>query len=93
MILLYLVAAICGLLSMILGLLPGPEFLALPEVAYSAVGTVGDWTAWALGLAGSEIKSTLLAIIPIIIGINIALSLWSIIRTWKAPIVGRFITQ
>jgi len=93
MIFLYLIAGICAVLNFIFQLLPPSTFLALPAAAYDAVGTVGGWTSYFLGLAGTEVKATLLQIIPIIIAVNIAVILWGIVRKWKAPIVGRYITE
>jgi len=88
MLFIYLIAAFSGLLSFGLGVLPGPTFLALPDVAYTAVETVAGWCGWALGLMGEDVKDTMLLIIPLTISINVSLWLWSILRNWRPPVVG-----
>jgi len=88
MLFIYLLAAFSGLLSFALGVLPGPTFLALPDVAYDAVRTVSGWAGWALGLGGPDIKAALVAIIPLTIAINVSLWLWRILRHWRPPVIG-----
>jgi len=91
MIFLYLVGLIAYLFTWILSLLPGDDFLAIPAAGYSAIETVGGYLGWFLGLAGPSVKSTLLTIVPIIIGIKVATFLWHIIRFWRVPLISRFI--
>jgi len=91
MIFLYLIGLIAYMFSWILSLLPNADFLALPVSAYSAVEEVASWLGWALGLMGPSVKATLLVIIPIVLGLEIATSLWYIIRHWDIPLVNRWV--
>jgi len=83
MIFIFLFAAIADLLNIVFSLMPGADTLPLPAAAYDAVSVVGGWLAYFLGLAGEDIKDTLLTIIPLVLGINIFISLWNVLRNWR----------
>jgi len=91
MIFLYVIAALSALLTFAFGMLPDGGFLPLPTAAYGAVNYFGGVVGWGLGLAGDEIKAALLVSIPIIIGVNVTLFLWDIVRKWRPPVVGKIL--
>jgi len=92
MIFLYLVAAIAGIFTFALSILPDPTtFFPMPTIAWEALTTASGWVSYILGLGGPDIKETLLTIIPLVIGLNVAVALWHIIRKWRPPVVGKFL--
>jgi len=91
MIFLYLIGLIAYIFTWVLSLLPDGDFLALPDVAYEAVNTVGSWFGWLIGIFGPNIKTAILTALPIYLGIQLAVFLWHILRHWKVPLVSRFI--
>jgi len=91
MITLWIVAGIVGILTFVLSILPDSTFLPIPSQAWDAVDAVGNVIGWGSGLAGADIQEAFLNTISLIIGINIAVFLWSILRRWKPPVVGKFL--
>jgi len=91
MIFLFIVAALAALLTFALSILPGPDFFALPAAATSAMETAGGVGGFFLGLAGEDVKAAALTILPLFLGVKIAVLLWTIIRNWKPPIVGKYL--
>jgi len=91
MITLWIVAGIVGILTFVLSILPDATFLPIPSQAWDAVDAVGNVIGWGSGLAGADIQEAFLNTISLIIGINIAVFLWSILRRWKPPVVGKFL--
>jgi len=89
MIFLYLVAALTGIITLAISLLPGPDFLALPEAAIDAVATAGHVGGWLLGLAGADVKAALLVALPIIVGVKITAFGWTVLRHWRPPGLAR----
>lgn len=90
MVFLWLIGLIAYLTTWILSLLPDATFLPLPDVAANAVGTVAGWFGWLIGLGGANLKSTILTVLPIVIGIEVAAFLWHIIRHWRVPLISKF---
>jgi len=87
MIFVLLMAAVTGILTFALQLLPGDDFLALPDLMYTAVGTAAGWAGWALSLSGTAVKDTVLTIVPLVIGLKLTIFLWKILTHWRPPMV------
>jgi len=90
MIFLYVLASLSALLTFSLQLLPGETFLPLPTVAYDAVETVASYAGWALGLAGPDIKATILTILALAVPLEITVLLWRVLVKWRPPILGKY---
>jgi hypothetical protein len=90
MVFLYLIAALSALLTFSLKLLPGSDFLPIPSVAYTAMGTAAGWTGWLLGLGGADIKETLTYIIFLVIPLELTYLGWKILMRWKPPLIQKF---
>jgi len=91
MIFVLLTAAFTGILTFALQLLPGSDFLALPEALYVAVRSASGVGGWILGLAGTDVKNQLLVILPIFLGIKVAVMLWDILRFWRPPFTRKLV--
>jgi len=91
MLILWVVGALSALLTFVFSALPDTTFLALPSEAYDAVVYVGGIIGWGSGLAGADIKTAFLTTVPLIIGVNVAVLLWQIVRKWKPPVIGKIL--
>jgi len=91
MIFLYIVAALTALITFVFGILPDATFLPLPDAAYAGVRYIGSVIGWGFGLAGNDIKEALVTMVPIVIGVNLTLYLWQILKSWRPPVIGKFL--
>jgi len=92
MIVLWLISGLAGLITFAFSILPDPAtFLVLPSAAYDAAEYIGSVIGWGSGLAGADIKTAFLDTVPIIIGMNVAVFLWQVLRKWKPPVVGKIL--
>jgi len=92
MIFFYLVAALAALFTFAFGILPdGATFIPLPDVVYTAVGTVGGWIGWGIGIFGAAVRTALLTCIGVWVVLQIAFFLIDILRFFKFPIVNKLL--
>jgi len=91
MIFLYLVAALAALITFVFGILPDATFFPMPSEATGAVRYIGSVIGWGIGLAGDDIKAAIITMLPIVIGVNLTLYLWQILKSWRPPVVGKFL--
>lgn len=91
MIWLLLVAAMSGLMTLALSILPGETFLAFPTGVTTAMNTATSWLSWGLGLTGETLKATYIDALTFWLGLSIALFALDVLRRFSFPIVNKFL--
>jgi len=91
MIFLLLLAALSAFATIVFSVLPPGTFLAVPAAATTAVTSAGGYAAWAIGLAGTSVSAAVTTIIPIWLGIEVAVLLWHVVTRWRPPFTRRLL--
>lgn len=91
MIFMLLLATITAVVTFAFSMLPGASFLAFPTGVTTAVGTVGNWTGWALGLLGEDVRQALVSAAGTYVAVMVAFLLWDVLRSFTFPVVNKFL--